>query len=442
MSVGSDERACERTIDAARFANVPDERQRGGGVSAERARTVDKRILRRAAWRIGLQTACAVALASVAFAAAAVLVLVGAQHRDDGDQLRMAIAQADDVSDAPTGMWLAIREDDSETATPDLPAGLPDQRQIDLVAADRVPRSIDLHLDGREYEVRTVARRDGRVVQAMLDLSRARAERIGLVEAFAIVGLVGLPLAAAAGVWLAPRAVAPLADALTLQHRFVADASHELRTPLTRLSGRAQLIRRELDQQADPAVISSDVDDLRTDAAHLAEILDDLLIEPHPTRTDADEVIQLPALVTEALDAARPMAAEYDVELTCDVTGTPPPVAGSPPSLRRAVTALLDNAIRHATSEVTVTVAEEGRDVIVDVVDDGPAIAPEIMSTMFGRFPTSGSHADREIRRRYGLGIALASEVAAQHGGWVSALYTDRHGATLRLRLPAVRPTT
>lgn len=411
-------------------------------MSAERARTVDKRILRRAAWRIGVQTACVVALVSVAFAAAAVLVVLGAQHRDDTDQLRMAIAQADDMTEPPAGVWLVVRNSDSEIASPDIPPGLPDQRQIDLVTTDRVPRSVDLRIHGHEYEVRTVPRPDGRVVQAVLDLSKDRAERFGLVEAFAITGLIGLPLAAAVGIWLAPRAVAPLADALTLQHRFVADASHELRTPLTRLSGRAQLIRRELDQQADPAVISSDVEDLRTDAAHLAEILDDLLVETHPTRTDEDELIQVPALVTEALDATRAMAAEYGVELTCDVTGTPPPVAGSPAGLSRAVTALLDNAIRHATSEVTVTVAEEGRDVIVDVLDDGPAIAPEIMSTMFGRFPTSGSHADREVRRRYGLGIALASEVAAQHGGWVSALYTDRHGATLRLRLPAVRPTT
>lgn len=409
-------------------------------MTAERARSADVRIVRRAAWRIGLQTACAVALASVGFAAAAVLVVLGAQHRNDSELIRMAIAQADDVTDPPAGMWLVIREHGVETATPGLPAGLPDQRQIDLVAADRVTRSADLHAHRHEYQVRTVAQPDGRVVQAMLDLSSDRAERFGLVEAFAITGLIGLPLAAAAGVWLAPRAVAPLADALALHRRFVADASHELRTPLTLLSTRAQLVRRELEQQADPAVISADVDELTTDAAHLSEILDDLLVAAHPRKINTDEVVRPQVLVTQAVDAARPMATEYGVELYCDIAGTPPPIAGSSAALRRAVTALLDNAIRHATTEVGVAVSCEGRDVVVDVVDDGPGIAPEIMSTMFDRFATSGGDPDRDGRRRYGLGLALVSEVAAQHGGWVSALYTDRRGATLRLRLPALRP--
>jgi signal transduction histidine kinase len=81
---------------------------------------------------------------------------------------------------------------------------------------------------------------------------------------------------------------------------------------------------------------------------------------------------------------------------------------------------------------VWVTVGAEGRDVVVDVADDGPGIAPDVLATMFDHL-AEGS-ADR------GVGLALVSEVAASHGGWISVVHTGRRGVTLRLRLPAARP--
>ncbi|MDR1512323.1 MAG: hypothetical protein LBS56_02405, partial [Propionibacteriaceae bacterium] len=58
--------------------------------------------------------------------------------------------------------------------------------------------------------------------------------------------VVGIALMGVVGWWTSRRAVRPLADALTLQRHFVADASHELRTPLTVLSTRIQLLKRRL----------------------------------------------------------------------------------------------------------------------------------------------------------------------------------------------------
>ena len=90
---------------------------------------------------------------------------------------------------------------------------------------------------------------------------------------------------------------------------------------------------------------------------------------------------------------------------------------------------------------VQVSIRQLGRDVVVDVVDDGPGIAPDVRTTLFDRFTSSKSdEAAGAPSRRYGLGLSLVSEVAAQHGGAVSVVDTGRRGATLRLRLPAVRP--
>lgn len=393
----------------------------------------DESILRRAAWRIGMQTAAAVSIVVIGLAAIAVLVVLGSQHEANDRLINMDIARADDVTDPPAGVWLVIQHDGHQVATADLPAGLPDQAQIDAVASDRVTRLADFTAAHQEYRVKTTATSDGRVIQLLLDLTTDNAERDRLLAAFAVSGIAGLPLSAAIGFWLARRAVAPLAAALALQRRFVADAGHELRTPLTLLSTRAQLVQRALGV----TMASPDVDGLVADARHLADILDELLLAAGPRDRPADELVRLPELVSQATDSARPRADELGLALTCHTLGEPSPVLGARAGLRRALTALLDNAIRHADGEVRVTVRSIGRDTVVDVADDGPGIAPDMESRMFERFVTSPSDVKPGVRRRYGLGLALVSEVAARHGGSVSVVRTGRSGATLRLRLPA-----
>jgi signal transduction histidine kinase len=408
-------------------------------VSRRAARSVDERTLRRAARRIGLQTAAGFAVLVVGLAAVSVLVVLRSQHQADDQLIEMAVARADDVTDPPAGVWLVIRHGDRQVSSPGLPTGLPDEAQIDQVAADHTARTTDFTAHDREYRVDTRPRADGDVVQALLDLSADHAERYRLLEAFLVSGVAGLVIAAAVGAWLGRRAVAPMAETLALQRRFVADASHELRTPLTLLSTRAQLIRRELGQDGGTDTIRADVQSLVTDARQLSDILDDMLVVADRRESPADEVVRLPVVVAQAVESARPLAEERGVDLTIGGDGEVPSVAGAQATLRRAVTALLDNAIRHASSQVRVSTSSVGGDVVVDVADDGPGVEPEMASTLFTRFVTARGDGNPGARRRYGLGLALVSDIATQHGGSVSVLDTGRAGATLRIRLP-VRP--
>jgi two-component system OmpR family sensor kinase len=231
--------------------------------------------------------------------------------------------------------------------------------------------------------------------------------------------------------------VAPLAQALALQRRFVADAGHELRTPLTLLSTRAQMIRRRFARNGDQAAIQSEVDGLVTDADRLAAILEDLLLAADP-RSDATRgPVALRPLVEQEIAAAQPLAERQGVVVAFR-PGDEPVVNGAESSLRRAVNALLDNAIRHATSEVRVTVSATMRQVTVEVADDGTGIDPAILPTLFERF-ASGSDGSRSTApRRYGLGLALVAEIAAQHGGTVSA-HNNADGAALRVALPRAK---
>ncbi|HKN98304.1 MAG TPA: HAMP domain-containing sensor histidine kinase, partial [Pseudonocardiaceae bacterium] len=368
------------------------------------ARSADERIVHRATLRIGLQTAAAVAVAVFGLTAIAVLVVLRAQHAAENQLITTTVEHADDVIDPPAGMWLVMRADGHQQASPGVPAGLPDRSQLDQVAADGVARSADVFANGREYRVDTARQPDGDVVQAVLDLSADHAERSRLLEAYLISGVAGLMVAAVVGMWLGRRAVTPLAAALALQRRFVADASHELRTPLTLLSTRAQLAQQALRSDTDTVTTRSDVDRLVTDTAHLTAILDDLLLAADPRETPTDEIVVVADLVEEVVESARPLAGRDDIAVAWSCDDGLAAVLGSPASLRRAITALLDNAIRHADSSVCVTVRADSGDVVVDVRDDGPGVAPDVMVTMFDRFATSrADEPPSGERRRYGL---------------------------------------
>jgi signal transduction histidine kinase len=110
-------------------------------------------------------------------------------------------------------------------------------------------------------------------------------------------------------------------------------------------------------------------------------------------------------------------------------------VVGDREALGRAVGNVLDNAVRHAASTVTVTVGEEGDDAVVAVADDGPGIAAASRDEVFERFTRLDGA--RASGGGAGLGLAIAREIVAGHGGTI-VVDPDHHpGARLVIRLPA-----
>ncbi|NMH95921.1 sensor histidine kinase [Pseudonocardia acidicola] len=398
-------------------------------------------LVRRAALRLGLQAALLASMIVVLLCAVAVAVVVTSQQHAATALLHSAVASADDVIDPPAGAWLVMRNRaGTTTVSTGLPTGLPDIGALDRVAASGVPESASVRLHGVEYRMETLRQRDGTVVQGVLDLAANHTERDRLIAMLLLCGGVGLLLAAVAGTWLGYRALRPLSAALALQRRFVADAGHELLTPVTLLNTRAQLIRRRLhsletDSKAD--AVLRDVDGLVADSTRLGEILEDLLLAADPTAARARLPVDLTEIIRGVLAAAGPAAAERGIGLTGPQADTPQVrVPGSPVALGRAVTALVDNAVRHAIHEVTVAVHAGNGQVAVDVLDDGSGIDAESAPRLFERF-ASGGAGPTDGRRHYGLGLALVSEIAAAHGGRVELLARPGPGAALRIQLPS-----
>ena len=399
----------------------------------------DDVLVRRAARGIAVQAAGLVGLALLLLVALATLVVVRGQASSADALLRSTVATADDVGDPPPGTWIVLARGNQLASSPGLPAAI--RPALDRLRGAATQRRLLTNISGdadREYRVAT-QQRVGQTVQAVLDLTPDHQQRSRLLKAMGAASLLGLAFAGLLGVLLGRRSVRPLAQALALQRTFVADASHELRTPLTLLSTRSQLLDRAIQtSDLDPQILE-DSRGVVQDVQRLGEVVDDLLLAADPRGDDRREPVGLARLVEEVVASASAHAADAQVTLT-SVADDPTQlwVQGFAPALRRAVLALVENAIDHTPplGEVLVRTRRERGAVIVSVSDTGPGIDPRAAHDVLRRFHSGGHRAGRA---HYGLGLALTHDVANRHGGQLR-LAASGVGATFELVLPGHAP--
>ncbi len=217
------------------------------------------------------------------------------------------------------------------------------------------------------------------------------------------------------------------------QRRFVADASHELRSPLATVSTGLELLGSGMPEaSADRAT----VDVLRGEASRLTGLVENLLflaradergIAPRREEVDLDEIADA--------ERERPSA---ETAVAVRVTSEPVRVVGDRGQLVRVLRNLVDNAKRHASSTVAVSVRAEGDLAVIEVDDDGNGVPEADRARVFERFVRLD-----EARSRgdggSGLGLAIVAELVAAHGGTVEAASSPAlGGARFRVTVPAV----
>ncbi|MFI1222161.1 MULTISPECIES: ATP-binding protein [unclassified Streptomyces] len=210
------------------------------------------------------------------------------------------------------------------------------------------------------------------------------------------------------------------------QRRFVADASHELRSPIASL--RTQLEVAE----AHPELL--DLPGAVADTVRLQVLAADLLLL---ARLDAGEkpgnaTVELGALVREEVSQRTGDRIAVGVQVP---EGGAFEVSGSRGQLSRVIGNLLDNAQRHAGGSVAVSVAADGRGVRVEVRDDGAGVPEDERERIFERFVRLDDARGRDDGGA-GLGLAIARDVAARHGGTLTVHSAAEGGAAFRLWLP------
>jgi len=219
--------------------------------------------------------------------------------------------------------------------------------------------------------------------------------------------------------------LAALESSRDAQRQLVEDASHELRTPLTSIRTNIELLGRakhlpEAERAEVVAAASAQLEELTL-------LVGDLVDMARDGRPAAEEVedVRLDELVQESASRLNGGRIRVDAE--------PSLVRGSRARLARAVSNLLDNAIKYSPDGSIVEVTVRGGEVAVR--DHGPGIAPEDLPQIFDRFYRAPSARGTPGS---GLGLAIVRQVAEAHQGTAIAEPAEGGGARLRLRLPHV----
>jgi signal transduction histidine kinase len=216
-------------------------------------------------------------------------------------------------------------------------------------------------------------------------------------------------------------------DAAQRQARFVADASHELRSPLTR-------IRSELEVDiagADSARLAATHRSVLEETVQLQRLVEDLLqlARSETASGTRGAPVDLDDIVLEQARRAR-----HEGRVRVDITGVEAvQVVGHRPRLLRAVGNLVENAVRHARTTVTLSLAQRDGTAVLAVADDGPGIPADDRERIFDRFTRLD---EARTPGGAGLGLAIAREIATHHGGTLVIDGSHPAGARFVLTLP------
>ncbi len=233
--------------------------------------------------------------------------------------------------------------------------------------------------------------------------------------------------------------LARVAGARRTQRAFVADAAHELRSPLA--SMRTQLeVAQHLGDRSDLTV------GLLAEVERLSSLVEDLLLLARSTDTPpvGGRATSLLATVLRAVvDRQESARAPVRLDLGAGVgtVDSTTAVAMDDRDLTRALTNLVDNAVRHATSRVEVSASVAGRLARIVVVDDGAGIPAGDRERVFDRFTRLDDARDRDSGGT-GLGLAITRQLLTRAGG--SVTLGDRgtgSGLAVTLTVPLAQPT-
>jgi signal transduction histidine kinase len=223
------------------------------------------------------------------------------------------------------------------------------------------------------------------------------------------------------------------------QRRFAANASHELRTPLTR---ERTLLQVTL---ADPAstagtwqAVSRELLASNAEQERLIEAL--LTLANGEADLVEREPLDLAAIASEALAAARPAISDLGLNVRADIQ--PAVLDGDPLLVQQLAANLIGNAVRHNIpgGEIRVTTTTSGAGAVLSVTNSGQVIPAAEVDRLFQPFQRLGPRPAR--RDGHGLGLSIVRAIATAHAAAVSARPRPGGGLAIDVTFPPPPPQT
>ena len=223
-----------------------------------------------------------------------------------------------------------------------------------------------------------------------------------------------------------------------MRREMVANVSHDLRTPLTALMGQLETIKMKRDLLSAAEQLSlidralQNADQLR----RLTDALAELGRLDNPEFSAQPEPIAIGELADDVVQRHSTRAQGQSVELIAEYSDGLPLAKVDAGLIERALSNLLDNALRVTPTggKITVRVRNDTEAMRIEVIDTGPGVSGDDLNRVFDRFYQTSGH--RELRGSSGLGLAIVKRVAELHGGHAGIVSVPGQGATFFLSLP------
>ncbi|MEE8176696.1 MAG: ATP-binding protein, partial [Acidobacteriota bacterium] len=221
-------------------------------------------------------------------------------------------------------------------------------------------------------------------------------------------------------------------------------ATHEIRSPLTAIQGSSELLSR---YPLDEAKRKQIVDLIYRESQRLGKLVERFL---SVERLAAGEMelqrvaVNLVSVLEATVDRLRPLAERKQVQLIWEEEDAVSEmvIEADPELLEFAVSNLLTNAVKYspAGSSVRFSLERQTSRVAVHISDNGPGMTQEESSRVFGRFFRTEA-AENSATSGFGLGLAIAREIARHHGGDLMLETKPGAGSRFSIFLPAAPPS-
>jgi signal transduction histidine kinase len=235
-----------------------------------------------------------------------------------------------------------------------------------------------------------------------------------------------------------------------VKDEFLAAVSHELRTPLTTIKTLTRILLKKNPTEEERREY---LEDIAAECERQIDLVHNLLdltrvkvggVEIRPARVDVT------ATLRDCGKIERAAAEERGHELALESPQDLPPVRADQNALRRALCAVVENAVKYTPEGGRITLRArreaDGERVSIEVEDTGPGIREEDLPHIFERFYRGrvvvGEGADEQEAPGIGLGLYLARVLVEGMGGSIGASSSAGRGSTFTLRLPVWRDET
>lgn len=224
-----------------------------------------------------------------------------------------------------------------------------------------------------------------------------------------------------------------LAEQELARRDFLTNVAHELRTPLTTASGYLQLLQKGA---LSGEQLKTTVDTVERSVRQIVTLVNDILfLQEMDLVLSEFQPVDMGEVSRAVIEKYKGNAASKNIILTLRGDHNLPTIPGDARSLERALTALVDNAIKFSPrgGEVEFRL-QSGRDYLqVQVEDHGIGISPDAQQLIFNRF----HHIERQANDLFGglgLGLAIARQVIEQHNGTLNVSSAAGKGSVFTMR--------